>query len=229
MKSIMYSLLVLMLFPISEKLISQDAISPLDRVYNLDPLLYNGKKYSYFLPPGTGGNQFLFSPDFFTGDVTIKGRRFDRVTLNYDIYNQQLLLQYTNETGSFEIIEISKTWLESFRLGDMEFKYTSFEEGPRFYQVLGNGPICILYYWRKDLKLDASYGAEYHTFTPPIRSRFVLIDNKLRPFTNKRSLISTFDPGLQPQIRNYIRHNKIRLKNASDRAITEMINYIGNL
>jgi hypothetical protein len=225
----MYSFLVLMLFLLCGNLISQDAAEMLDRVYGQDPVLYNGEKYSYFLPPGTGGNQFIFSPDFFTGDLTIKGKRFEGVTLNYDLYNQQLLLQYANETGTSEIIEVSKAWLASFRLGNMEFKYLSFVDGPRFYQVLGNGPICILYYWRKDLKLDASYGAEYHTFSPPVRSQYVLIDNKLKPFRNKQTLIALFDSGLKPEIRDYIRLHKVKLKKASDTTMTELINYISNL
>jgi hypothetical protein len=229
MKVLMHSFLLVVLFFFSGKVMSQDVAQVLDHVYGLDPLLYNGKKYSYFLPPGTGGNQFVFSPDFFPGEVTIKGERFKGINLNYDIYNQQLLLQYTNETGTSDIIEISKAWLESFRLGDMEFKYLTFSDGPRYYQVIGNGPVYILFYWRKDLKLDVSYSGGHHTFTPPIRNQYVLINNDLHPFRNKRSLIAIFDPGLKQQIRNYIHHNKIKLKKASDKKMAELINYIGNL
>ena len=229
MKSLIHSLLILLLFSISGKLVSQDVTVDYDHVYGLDPLLYNGKKYSYFLPPGTGGNQFIFSPDFFTGDITIKGERFEGITLNYDIYNQQLLLKFADETGAFDIIEISKAWLESFRVGNMDFKYLSLADVPRFYQVLGNGPVFILYYWQKGLKLDVSYEASNHTFTPPQKTRYVLKDNKLQPFSNKRSLIAVFDPGLKPEIKDYIHRNKIKLNKASDGTMTELINYIGNL
>ncbi|MCK9400115.1 MAG: hypothetical protein M0Q51_09010 [Bacteroidales bacterium] len=229
MKSIMRSLLVIILFSFSVNLISQDAASDMDRVYGLDPLLHNGKKYAYFLPPGTGGNQFLLSPDYLIGDVTIKGEYFEGIALNYDIYNQQLLFQYINETGTFNIIEISKAWLESFRLGNLEFQNLSFKNNQRFYQILGDGPLFILYYWRKDLKLDATYGAKNFTFTLPLKSKYVLIGDQLHPFRNKRSLISLFDPGLVPEIKNYMHENNIRIKNASDKTMTELINYIGNL
>lgn len=208
---------------------SQDNAAGYDRVYGLDPLLYNGKKYSYFLPPGTGGHQFIFSPEFITGDVTIKGKNFDGIALNYDLFNQQLLLQYADETGAFNIIVVSNAWLESFSLGDMKFEYLSFKEGPRYYQVLGDGPYHILYYRRKDLKLDVAYGGSIHTFTPPVKSQFVLIEGHLQPFTNKRSFIDIFDPGLKPQIKSYFRINKIRLKKASDKTMADLINYIGNL
>lgn len=229
MKGLIYPFLVLVLFSFSGKLISQDAAKVLDRVYGLDQLLYNGKKYSYFLPPGTGGNQFLFSPDFIKGEVTIKGELFKGIDLNYDIYNQQLLLQYANETGASEMLEISKAWLESFRLGDMEFKYLTFTDGPRYYQVVGNGPAYILFYWWKELKLDVSYSGGHHTFTPPARYQYVLVNNDLHPFRNKRSLVAAFDPALKSQIRNYIHHNKIKLKKASDQTMAALINFIGNL
>jgi hypothetical protein len=229
MKSLLRSFLVIILLSISGKLISQDAVIEMDRVFGLDPLLYNGKKYTYFLPPGTGGTQFLFSSDYFVGDVTIKGKTFEGITLNYDIYNQQLLLQFADETGSFNIIEISKAWLESFRLGTKEFKYLSFDNIPRIYQVLGNGPLYFLYYWRKDLKLDASYGSTYFTFTPSVKNQYVLMGDKLLAFKNKKSLILLFDPGLKPDIKNYMRRNKIKLRKASDQTMIELINYIGNL
>lgn len=229
MKSAIHLFLILILFSLSGKLISQDVAAVYDRVYGLDPVLYNGKKYSYFLPPGTGGNQFIFSPDFFTGDVTIKGQHFDGITLNYDLFNQQLLLQYADETGALNIIVISNAWLESFSLGNMEFEYLSLKDGPRYYQVIGNGPVRILYYRRKDLKLDVSYGGSHHTFTPPVKSQYVLIEGRLQPFSNKRSLIAIFDQGLKPQIKNYFHINKIKLKKASDKTMTELINYIGNL
>lgn len=225
----MRSLLIILLISFTANLISQDAAMDMDRVYGLDPLLYNGKKYTYFLPPGTLGNQFLLSTDYFTGEVTIRGKTFAGMILNYDIYNQQLLLEYADEKGSFNIIEISKAWLESFNLGNLKFRCLSFENDPRFYQVLGDGPFFIMYYWRKDLKLDATFGAQNFTFTPAMKKKYVLIGDKLRPYSNKRSLISLFDQRHKPEINNYMQLNKIKIKKASNETMNNLINYISNL
>jgi hypothetical protein len=229
MKSITRSLLIILLFSFSGNLISQDAAMEMDRVYGLDPLLYNGKIYTYFLPAGTGGNQFLYSAEFIKGDVVIKGVRFLDILLNYDIFNQQLLLQYTGETGAINIIEISKAWLESFRLGKSEFRYLSFEKSPRIYQVLGDGPLFILYAWRKDLKLDVTNGAHNFIFTPAVKNKYVLIGDNLLTFRGKRSLVSVIGPEYKTEIRNYIHVHRIKMKHASDETMTELINYIGNL
>jgi hypothetical protein len=229
MKGIIRSFLVILLFILFGRLTSQDVALDMDRVYGLDPLLYNGKKYSYFLPHGTGGNQFLLSADYHIGEVAIRGKKFEGVSINYDIYNQQLLLQYINESGAIDIIMISKAWLESFRVDNMLFRYLSLNDGPRFYQVLGEGPFFILYYCRKDLKLDYANGTSNFTFSKPRISRYVLINDDIYPFGNTRGLVSIFDPALKNRIREYIRDNGINLKKASDKTMTELINYIGNL
>jgi hypothetical protein len=102
--------------------------------------------------------------------------------------NQHTPSSYSDENGASDIIVISNAWLESFRLGDMEFEYLSFADGPRYYQVIGNGPVRILFYRRKDLKLEVSYGGSLHTFTPPVKSQYVLIEGRSQPFSNKRPI-----------------------------------------
>lgn len=228
-KSIMYSLLLIILFFISGTLISQNAVKVLDRVYGLDQTLYNGKKYNYFVPPGTEGHQYLLSPDYIAGSVTLKGKCYKDITLNYDIFNQKLLLQYEDETGALNIIEVSKAWLTSFRRGNMNFEFLNLEQDPHFYQVLGEGPLRILYYWRKNLNLNDAIGSSNFIFTHAIRDSYVLMDGQLKPFRTKRSLIGLFDPGHRPEIKSYLRKNKIKVKKASDKAMAEMITFIGNI
>ncbi len=141
LKGIMCSLLLIILFSISGTLISQNAVKVLDRVYGLDQTLYNGKKYNYSVPSSTKGHQYLISPDYIAGSVTLRGKCYQDINLNYDIFNQQLLLQYEDEKGVLNIIEVSKAWLKSFRRGNLNFEFLSLEKEPRFYQVLGEGQV----------------------------------------------------------------------------------------
>lgn len=210
-------------------MLSQHAAVEADKLYGPDPLLYNGKKYTYFLPPGTGGHQFFTSPDYFIGSVSIKDRTFDDLTLNYDIFNQQLLLQYATANGAFNIIEVSKAWLEGFTLGSMHFQYLDLEGTPQFYQVIGENNVKILYRWKKDLKLDIGATSGNFTFTPAIRSAFVMMDGNLYPYRSKRSLVKLFDPAKRSEIKNYIRKNRISIKKASDSTMAGLINFIDNL
>lgn len=229
LKGIMCSLSLVILFSISGTLVSQNAVKVLNRVYGLDQTLCNGKKYNYFVPPSTKGHQYLISPDFITGSVTLKGKCYQDITLNYDIFNQQLLLQYEDEKGALNIIEVSKAWLTSFRRGLMNFEFLNLEGDRRFYQVLGEGPVRILYYWRKALKLDETVGSSNFIFSRAIRDSYVLMDGQLKPFSTKRSLIRLFDPGHRAVIKSYLRKNKVNVKKASDQSMAGMITFISNI
>jgi hypothetical protein len=208
---------------------AQDAGQEADRVYGLDQTLCNGKKYSYKAPAGTKGNPYFLSPIFLDGTVTLRGNCYREVFLNYDIYNQLLLLRYKDETGSATTIEVSKAWLTSFSLGEKHFEYLDLEKQPRFFQVMGSGPLRILYHWRKTLDVDVAIGTNYLLFSGAIRDPYVLMDGQLKPFNTKRSLIRLFDPSLKPEIKTYIRKNKVRMKKASDREMEALIMHIGKL
>ncbi len=229
MRNIRCTLLLSLFFSFSGTLISQDAAAILDHLYGLDQTLYNGKKYNYFLPPGTNGHQYLLSPDYVAGSVTIRGKCYQNITLNYDIFNQQLLLQYEDETGALSIIEVSKAWLKSFSLGSMNFEFLNLEQNPRLFQVLGESRVRILYYWRKNLNLDIAVGSSDFFFTNAVRDSYVLLDGKLIPLRTKRSLVRLFDPGQRQEIKSYLRKNKVNIKKASDQSMTETITFIDSL
>ncbi len=229
MKVIKYSLLIISIFFISGKLIAQDAVKELDKVYGLDQTLYNGKKYSFIVPPGTSGHQFLQAQLFSDGTLTLKGKEYHDIALNYDIYNQQLLLQYADDNFPVNFIEVSKAWLQSFSLGDMKFRLLQLEKEPQFYQVIGDGPLQILYFWRKTLNLNDVIGTSNFVFSVPLRDSFVLMNRQLKPFKTRRSLIQLFDRGQRQEIKNYMRKNKIKVKKSSDHAMADLINFIGKL
>jgi hypothetical protein len=229
MKSTLYILLIILLFSFSKTLISQSNAEVLDQVYGLDQNLYNGKIYSYVIPPGTLGHPFLNSRDYSAGSITVKGRCYQNIFLNYDIFNQQLLLKYIDEKSSQNIIEVSKGWLTSFTFGNMRFEYLNLGQKPHFYQVLGEGQVRILYYWWKNLNLDVTIQSSNYTFDPTVRDAYVLMNGQLKPFSTKRSLVRLFDKQHRPEIKSYLRKNKIKMNKASDQVMAELITFIGNI
>jgi len=213
----------------SGSLLSQDTATILYGIYGPDQTLCNGKRYGYFLPAGTKGDQYLISPTFMEGSVTIWGTCYPGVFLNYDVFNQQLLLRYQDGSGAQYIIEVSNAWLQSFRLGSMYFELLNLEQTPCFYQVLGEGPVRILVHWRKKLDLDIRVGSSDYLFTPAEKELYVLMDGQLRPFKTNQGLIRLFAREHGPEIKNYLRKNKVRVKKASDQAMAKLITFIGNL
>ncbi len=210
-------------------LIAQDSVANPDKSYGLDQKLCNGKKYIYSPPPGTLEHQYLASREFMDGSVTIHGKTYDEINLNYDIFNQQLLLKYESDSGGTKILEVSKAWLTAFRIGTRNFEYLNLEDNPRFFQVLGEGPVRILYFWRKNLGLDVTIENSRYIFGSAVRESYVLLNGRLETFSTRRSLISLFDRKLRPEIKSYMRKNKIRMRRSSDQEMAKMITYIGTL
>jgi len=229
MKTITYSLLTTLLLFISGTLFPQDAAKELDQRYGLDQTLFNGKKYTFLVPPGTSRHQFIQSQLFSPGNLMLRGKEYRDVSLNYDIYNQQLLLQYADDNFPLNIIEVSKAWLQSFSLGNMNFELLHLEQEPHFYQVLGDGQVRILFFWYKTLNLSDVIGKTNFVFSVPARDAYVLMNGQLKSFKTKRSLVKLFDPGHRQEIKNYLRRNKIKVKKSSDQAMAELINFISKL
>jgi hypothetical protein len=227
MSWIFKSLIIFILLFSSGKLFSQDSLNLEDRVYGLDQLLCNGIKYKFFTESTINGNQFLESAAYLPGDVTIKGKKFENLRLNYDIYNQQLLLRYSDQLGTITIIEISKAWLEGFHIGILSFECRNIDGVPRIYQVLGNGTFRILYDWNK--KLEVELGKSNLAFSKAKRISNVLTNGKFNAYKNNRSFVSLFDQTHKPKIKSYIHKNRIRVRKASDKTMTELIDFIDNL
>ena len=76
-----------------------------DRSYGEDFDLRSGKQYAHNYYNVTG-HQFFYSPLFREGSLTIRGSFYEGALLNYDIYNQLLLLQHTDRIGRTELFEI---------------------------------------------------------------------------------------------------------------------------
>jgi hypothetical protein len=199
-------------------------------VYGFDPSLFNGKEYTFFPPPNTGGNQYFSDVRFESGSATIRNITYKDLELNYDIYNQQLILKYKNNLGANSLIIISDAWLGSFSIKGLNFEIISSRDTlKRIYQVLGAGPYRILYYWKKTLKLDNFLGSENHIFSPAVKEMNVNSGNRISRYSNNRIFYSLFDPDKRDAIKGYLRKNKISVKKASDQTMNELISYCNTL
>ncbi len=193
-----------------------DLKDSLRSTYGLDPILYNGKLYKYYTQRNIIGNQYLNNVLFIQGEVTIRGNKFKNLSLNFDIFNQELLLKYSDLKGSENTIMISKAWLEEFSIGKSKFKLCTMNNFPeRIYQFIGNDSIQIYYYIKKVLNLNNTPGSSSYAYTTN-KSTFIFINKSLNQYNSNRGFIKIFDKTIQPQIKKYLRSNKIKVTSASD-------------
>ena len=202
----------------------------IDEIYGSDPLLYNGKYYTFYPPLNTGGTQYLVDRQFESGSVTLRGVTYPDLRLNYDIYNQQLILNYSSNTGANNLIIISDAWLEKFSFKGMNFELIQTQDTlKQIFQVIGSGSYQILYSWRKELDLDNFYGAKNHVFTPPRKEMNIITDNKILRFRNNKSFCILFDPEKKISVQGYLRRNGIKVRKADDKKMAELMDYCNNL
>jgi hypothetical protein len=200
-----------------------------DPVYGYDPLLYNGRMYIFYMP-GTGGTQYLYN-DFDTkGSIRIRSVTYTNLSINYDIYNQQLILKYKDALGSPRLIEISFAWLESFTINNNKFEiYTEADSSKRIYQVLGSGDKKIMFYHQKELLLHNQQISGSYYFSKGTREKYVLNGTQKVKFNSNHGFISVFKPSEQELLKKYLRQQNINVKKANDFMLNELINYCKTL
>jgi hypothetical protein len=220
---------ILFIVPVSETTAQRISIGT-DDIYGSDPLLYNGKYYTFFSPLNTRGSQYLNDRQFEPGIVTLRGVKYAGLLLNYDIYNQQLLLKYTDDPGITQVIIVSDAWLETFSIKDKNFRiFQILDDEKRIYQEIGADQTRILYFWKKYMQLDNIIGGTKMTFTKPAREMNLLTDGKIIRYRNNRSFINLFGPKTKEVISEYVHDHHINVKKASDKIMAGLINYCSTL
>jgi len=222
-------ILLLLLFNFSG-ISAQKSETGSDRVYGSDPSLFNGRRYTFFLPSNTRGNQYFDSPRFERGSVKIRGVIYNDVELNFDIYNQQLILKYKDNIGAASLLIVSDAWLESFSFRGLNFEIISSQDTVKqIFQVLGTGPIRILYHWKKELNLESFQGSQNHMFSESKKDLNLQSGNQVLRYWNNKSFCSLFESDKRIAIKGYLRKNNIRVKKANDQLMTGLITYCNSL
>lgn len=205
---------------------SADAQQTFNISYGSDPLLVNGRYYSFFPPPNTDGNQYLADSQFEKGTLTIRGETFSDLMLNYDIYNQHLLLAFRNISGADNLIIISDAWLEKFTFREKDFEMISFQDTvKRILQVIGSGPDRIGYIWKKNLEPDSFHGARYYSFSLPKKEMLYLSGDQMLRFRNNRTFYSALDDGKRKVVREYLERHRINVRKAADRTMADVMDF----
>lgn len=199
-------------------------------IYGLDPLLYNGRNYSFSLSHETIGHPFVQTRNFETGYVVIRNEKFEDILLNYDVYNQELILKYLDMHGANKFIKLSKAWLRKFYLHDDEFVLMENEIGEKdFFQVIGHNGLIVLYKWQKQMSLSMQTGSTNYEFSEPVKTMYLFNNGEFYRFKNNKNFIAYFDPGLGDSIKKYLTENRINVKKVSDEKMLNLITFCSHI
>lgn len=190
----------------------------------LDPDLYNGKVYG-FNSFSIKGEPFLTSPEFQSGKVTISGDHFSDEQLNYDIYNQEVLV-LLQVNGTRRVISFPVDLVEDFSLGGRTFVVQREADKMQIYEKIGECPVYFLRSWSKDIKVSSQTSLQSYYFTDPMHEAYLVMgDNKLR-VRSSRDIAAQFEGQDRAELKRFIRKNKIRLKYAGNSQLLELTTYL---
>ncbi len=200
-----------------------------DQSYGEDFNLRSGKQYTHHYFDVTG-HQFFFSELYRKGNLTIRGNKYEGVSINYDIYNQLLVLQHTDYIGRTELLQLNEEFIETFTLDDKLFVRMTFPEtGTRFFQVIRSGKLACLSYWEKALVYSSLSMTNQYKFNKQLRRTYLLDNNQLRSFKTKSSFIKLFQKEYRREIKVYLRREKIKFWQLSDENIIRVLEFCNGI
>jgi len=175
------------------------------------------------------GDQFLFSPQYLQGSLTINGNSYKNILLNYDIYNDEILTP--KKDGS--IIQLNKEMVDSFTmvLDGKTYRFVNAQEDSLpvikgYVKVLYRGK-CSLYvkYKKKieELAVDNKYDKFFRTYRI-----YFLKDGKVQQISSKSDLLKVLQED-KTRIKDFMKKNKLKVSRTEPESFIPVIRYYDSL
>lgn len=186
-----------------------------DRAYGQDQELVNGMQY-YNHHPRSLGNPYLLEGFVHQGSVSIRGVVYNNIWLKYDIYAQQVEVEYRTLNGADNQVVLVGDRVDNFRIGEHYFRNLSLGGEPeRFYQVIGSGRMVCYIMWDKKLIPLSGDSRFIEQFTPPRRKYLLELDGVITEFQGKKDFVKLFPLEKKKEMKKLVRQNSMQFRIAS--------------
>jgi hypothetical protein len=193
--------------------------------YNrFDADLYNGTIYN-FGSAHIRGHQFLEKEMFDTGSITIDKQSFSGLLLNYDIFNQEVLLK-SGKGFQEKIISLPVETIKSFSIGDRHF-IVAFEENRSaiIYETIGDLNFKFIRSWSKEMKTVNDNSIYNYEFSKPLHDTYFSNGEYMQQLRWRKDVLEVFPETNRSDVKKFLRKNKIRFRSASSAELLELIRY----
>jgi len=199
--------------------------SDFDKMYGLDILLNNGKKYFPDSNPVIG-YPFWRSKIPFLSDITISGKTFKDQNLKYNLDKQEFILVYTNFNGQQGQIILNSSAIDSVSAGMYTFvpnKHLEIRQS--FVQLIYQGHLSCYIAWYKELKCNTMGANAGYQYSNDCRKYYLAYNGAVNRFSTKSSFIRNFKLKERVSIRKYIFSNRLHFKNMDDNNLKKLISF----
>ncbi|MBN2350180.1 MAG: hypothetical protein JXJ22_15175 [Bacteroidales bacterium] len=194
-----------------------------ENIYGYDQNLVNGIQYDN-LYPMANGHPFLDNDIFYPATIDINHQHYDNLKLKYNIFDQNIIVEYTNaKQEQFHLI-VNNVFVDKFTLNSRIFRPYNFNDyGTHFYQVVGEGYITVLYYWHKKYSLSNNTRYSIYNFHTQKHTSYLLIDNKLLHYRSRHSFCKLLPESIRKEVKTYIIKNNIKVRKSADQRIIDLV------
>jgi len=188
-------------------------------------ILYNGRIWRN-LYYNVGGDQFLFSKEFLPASLIIRGKKFNNISILYDIYKDEILTPVLQG----DILQINKEMVDSFSIRFQNKTY-QFARIPKdislgYVNVIYKGKTALYIKFNKKIEKLAVEG-KYDKFYQESQTLFIK-DTIIHQIKDKSDLIKVLKEAKEP-IRNFMKKNKIKITKNNPESIIPVIQYYDTL
>jgi hypothetical protein len=199
-----------------------------DQMNGPDYNLLNGRYYEV-LNSGTS-HPYFNTNRYRPGSLLLNGEAYDSITINYDIFDQQVILQHSGISGQITQVVLKRELIDRFTIDGLTFRHMSFPEtGSSFFQVVSTGEISCFLRWEKTMTRSTVSGYTSYRYSKPSREVYVQSEGRLYAVRTSSSFASLFDEAYRKEIQEYLRREKIRFRNASDAELGALMNFCTGL
>jgi len=196
-----------------------------DKLYGLDVLLTNGKRYFPDANPVIG-HPFFRSKDPFLADLTISGKTFKDQRIKYNINKQEFLLFYSNYNGQQGQIILNTSAIDTVNTGMYKFIPSVLPEIKQpFVQLIHQGNLSCYIGWYKELKFNNFGPYAGYEYTKDFCTNYLVYKGKVYKFSNKNSFLRIFNLKERVFIRKFISSNRFRFKKMDENKLRKLITY----
>lgn len=195
-----------------------------DHLNGPDYNLLNGRQYDLL---NSGKSHPYFNTDRYRpGSLLLNGETYDSVTINYDIVDQQVTLQYPGNSGQDLKVVLNREMIDHFQIDGKTFRKMSFPEtGSSFFQVVSSGDMSCFLLWKKTLYRSTVSGNTSYKYSKQSREVYLQREGRLYVVRSRSSFTSIYDEAYRKEIKEFLRREKIRFRNASDEKLGELMNF----
>jgi hypothetical protein len=195
-----------------------------------DPFIRNGIYYTYPYY-NAQGHPFLDTKEFGTGSAHFRGKYYDGLSINYDLFNQLVILSWEYD-GVLQMSLLAPEFLEGFQLKDKLFVKADMGDGSAaFFQVVSRAPGVACYHaWYKERReIRDSGNRSIYSFSEQKRRNYLLVEGRLQRYKSNRSFVKLFPEAARDPMRSYIIDAQIDVMDCSNPDMERLISYASTL